>query len=87
MRQSILALYWSANALRFDGDWVDRLRTLPKRGLFVWGAKDPYVPLSVACRFAKRHAAELHIERYAGHWAIVERAQEISKVLLAHWQK
>ncbi|UGY20137.1 alpha/beta hydrolase [Bradyrhizobium septentrionale] len=87
MRRSILALYRSANALRFEGDWVNRLEALPKRGLLIWGAKDPYVPVSVARRFATRHGANLLIERNAGHWAIVERAKEISGVLLAHWQK
>ncbi len=87
MRQSILDLYRSANALRFEGDWVDRLEALPNRGLLVWGAQDPYVPVSVASRFAKEHGAELHIENKAGHWVIAERANEISEVLLAHWQK
>ena len=87
MRRSILALYRSANALRFEGDWIERLDALPKRGLLIWGTNDPYVPVSVARRFARQYGAEIHIERGAGHWAIVERANEISEVLLAHWKK
>lgn len=85
MRRAILALYRSANGLRFDGDWVDRLHHLPNRGLIVWGGNDPYVSVSVAERFAQRHACKLHIEADAGHWQIVERAQAIAKVLLTHW--
>lgn len=87
MRKSILALYRSANALRFEGDWVNRLEALPNRGLLLWGAQDPYVPVSVASRFARKHRAELHIESNAGHWVIVERTKEISEILLAHWKK
>jgi len=87
MRQSILALYRSANALRFEGDWVERLNNLPKQGLLIWGAKDPYMPVSVAQRFAEKHQAELYVEHDAGHWAIVERPQTISEVLKRHWAK
>jgi len=87
MRQSVLALYRSANALRFDGDWVERLKNLPKHGLLIWGAKDPYMSLSVARRFAEKHRTELHVEQGAGHWAIVERPQAISEVLSRHWAK
>lgn len=86
MRSAILRLYRSANGLRFEGDWVDRLDRLPKRGLVVWGALDPYVPLSVAERFAARHASKLHIEADAGHWQIVERAETVAEALLAHWR-
>ena len=87
MRQSILALYRSANALRFDGDWVERLENLPKYGLLIWGSEDPYVSLLVARRFAEKHRAELYIEQGAGHWAIVERPRSISEALQAHWAK
>jgi pimeloyl-ACP methyl ester carboxylesterase len=87
MRQSILALYRSASALRFDGDWVERLENLPKYGLLIWGSEDPYVSLLVARRFAEKHRAELYIEHGAGHWAIVERPRSISEALRAHWAK
>lgn len=87
MRAAILALYRSANALRLEGPWVDGLAALPKRGLVVWGARDPFVGLPVAIRFARRHGARLHVARDAGHWVIAERAREIAPVLLAHWQR
>jgi pimeloyl-ACP methyl ester carboxylesterase len=87
MQRSILSLYRSTDGLRFGGDWVDRLKALPGRGLLIWGDQDPYVGLDVARRFARAHAGDLHIESQAGHWAIVERAEEIAKVLLAHWSR
>lgn len=86
MRRAILALYRSANGLRFAGDWIDRLRDLPGRGLVVWGSHDPYVSVAVAERFAQRHACKLHTEADAGHWQIVERAPAIAEVLLTHWR-
>lgn len=85
MRRSILALYRSANGLRFGGDWVERLGNLPGRGMLIWGAKDPYVSLSVARRFADKHGARLHIEHDAGHWVIVERSLAVARLLRAHW--
>ena len=86
MRRAILALYRSANGLRFAGDWVDRLRNLPKRGLVVWGGRDPYVSVSIAERFAEKQRCKVHIEADAGHWQIVEKAETIAGVLLTHWR-
>jgi pimeloyl-ACP methyl ester carboxylesterase len=85
MRQSILALYRSANALRFAGDWIDRLDKLPPHGLVIWGTRDPYVSLAVGRRFAEMHRARLHVEEGAGHWAIVERPRTVAWALQAHW--
>jgi pimeloyl-ACP methyl ester carboxylesterase len=85
MRQSILKLYRSAAGLRFSGDWIDALDQLPKRGQLFWGEHDPYVDLSVAQRFARRHGTPLHVARGAGHWACHERANEFAGVLKALW--
>jgi len=86
MRNAILALYRSANGLRFAGDWIERLAQLPRRGLVVWGAQDPFMPMSVALRFANTHGTDVHIESDAGHWAIAERPRAIAQALLAHWK-
>ncbi|MGJ5130316.1 MULTISPECIES: alpha/beta fold hydrolase [unclassified Bradyrhizobium] len=85
MRRSILALYRSANALRFSGDWIERLANLPRRGLVISGTRDPYMSLDTLSRFAQRHGAQLHVEQDAGHWSIVERPQSIAAALRAHW--
>jgi len=86
MRQSILALYRSANGLRFRGPWVDDLRNLPQRGQLFWGENDPFVDLTVAERFARERAFPLHVETGAGHWACNERAQAFGDVLKGFWE-
>lgn len=85
MRQCILALYRSARGLRFGGAWEDDLAKLPARGLILWGETDPYVPLETAKRFSARWGVPVHIERGAGHWAVVEHAPEIAARLHAFW--
>jgi len=85
MRQCILALYRSARGLKFEFGWEDDLSYLPRKGLLLWGADDPYVDLSYAERFAPRWGFPLHIERGAGHWALVERAGSFASRLNAFW--
>ncbi|CAL79205.1 Putative hydrolase, alpha/beta fold family [Bradyrhizobium sp. ORS 278] len=85
MRRAILALYRSADGLRFGGDWIARLAQLPRRGLVISGTQDPFVPLETLSRFAHAHGARLHVEPDAGHWSIVERPQSIAAALRAHW--
>lgn len=87
MRQSILSLYRSAIGLRFSGHWVDDLANLPEHGQLFWGETDPFVDLSVAERFSKRHSTPLHVERGTGHWACHDRAENFAGVLRALWQK
>jgi pimeloyl-ACP methyl ester carboxylesterase len=81
MRQCILKLYRSALGLRFAGVWVRDLANLPARGQLFWGEDDPYVDLSVAQRFSKRHTVPLHIARGANHWACYSHASEFAGVL------
>lgn len=85
MRQSILKLYRSALGLRFSGHWVSGLANLPARGQLFWGETDPYVDVSVAQRFSKRHTVPLHIERGAGHWACHSHADSFADVLKKLW--
>lgn len=87
MRQSILGLYRSSNGLKFDGDWVDDLANLPRRGQIFWGETDPYVRLPVAERFARQRGFPLHIEKGAGHWACHERPTQLASVLRALWSR
>ncbi len=85
MRQSILKLYRSALGLRFSGHWVSGLANLPARGQLYWGETDPYVDLSVAQRFSKRHTVPLHVEKGAGHWACHSHAESFAGVLKRLW--
>ena len=84
-RRAILNLYRSAKALRFSGDWIDRLSDMPKHGFIVWGETDPYVDQSFAESFAERWSVPLHVEKGAGHWAIAERPDSIAARLKEFW--
>lgn len=85
-RQCILRLYRSAKGLRFSGDWVDRLESLPKSGLVIWGEMDPYVDLSFARSFAADRGVDIMVLAGAGHWAIAQRADQIADRLKSFWE-
>ena len=83
MRQCILALYRSARMVATE--WSDRLDDLPANGQLIWGAKDPFVDISVAEAFSERCGLPLHVETEAGHWAVAEAPESVAAVLSAHW--
>jgi len=84
-RSAILALYRSANGLRFSGPWVDDLKKLPPNGLMVWGDADPYMPFEHGERFAKRWNLKLSRQEGAQHWAIAERPDDVAGALQEFW--
>ncbi|NBC21120.1 MAG: alpha/beta fold hydrolase [Alphaproteobacteria bacterium] len=86
MKRCILGLYRSARGLRLGGDWESGLENLPPRGLILWGEEDPYVPIATAERFSRRWNYPLHVEHGAGHWAVVERAEEMAEQLRGFWR-
>ena len=83
LRPSIQKLYRSA--VDVGEEWRGDLDNLPDQGLVFWGETDPYVPLSLAERVCATRDVPLHVEYGAGHWAVVERAEQFAKVLKAHW--
>lgn len=83
MRRSILALYRSAKTA--GDEWGNDLSKLPGRGLVLWGADDPFVPLAIAERFAKRWKTPLHVEQGVGHWGIIQRPDAFAARLKQHW--
>lgn len=84
-KRNILALYRSANGLRFRGAWMEGLAALPPRGMVVWGENDPYVGIEVARRFCAARNVPLAVIRDAGHWAICQRPAEVASLLTNHW--
>lgn len=84
-RRAILTLYRSAHGLSFAHDWALDLGRLPRAGMLVWGAGDPYVELSVAQRFAANWAMPLTIIADAGHWAIAQRPHAVAAALHDFW--
>jgi pimeloyl-ACP methyl ester carboxylesterase len=83
MRRAILKLYRSA--VHVGEEWGRDLAQLPRRGLVLWGADDPFVGREVAERFSKRWSVELQMEEGLGHWAIVERPERFGPRLKALW--
>ncbi|MCW5647028.1 MAG: alpha/beta hydrolase [Sphingopyxis sp.] len=84
-RRAILKLYRSAKGLSFAHDWARDLEKLPVQGALIWGAGDPYVPLSVAQRYAANTGTPLTVIDRAGHWAIAERPAEVAAALDRFW--
>ena len=84
-RRAILKLYRSAKGLSFEHDWARDIDKLPAQGALIWGADDPYVPLSVAQRFAANTGIPLTVIEGAGHWAIAERPAEVAAALHRFW--
>jgi len=86
MRASILALYRSANGLKFQQDWCRDLNLSPKTGLLIWGARDRYVPKSIAEKLAKEHTLSLKLIQGAGHFALTENPHEFASALDLFWR-
>ncbi len=83
MRRAILKLYRSAKTA--GEDWYPGTKNLPERGMIFWGEDDPYVPLTIAKKFAADTGARLERQAKTGHWSIVERADVLAKLLVEHW--
>ncbi len=85
MYRCVLALYRTPREKGQPHPWEEKLSELPKDGLLVWGADDPYVPVSIAKRFSARWGYPLHIEPDTGHWVFVQRPTAIAKRLYQFW--
>ncbi|MEM1194984.1 MAG: alpha/beta hydrolase [Pseudomonadota bacterium] len=85
IKKSILGLYQSANGLTWSGPWVETLGALPKRGLVLWGAKDPFGPLALGRAWAAEFGFPFVAIEEAGHWALAERPAAFAPHLLDHW--
>lgn len=82
MKRSILKLYRSA---KNPADWARDFSGIADRGLVLWGADDPFVPVQVAQTFADRWGLPLAVEEGVGHWGICERPEAFAAHLRAHW--
>ena len=82
MKQSILKLYRSAKNPR---NWTTDFSNISDRGLILWGADDPYVPVKVAHSFSERWSIPLHVVDGVGHWGICEKPEAFAARLKPHW--
>lgn len=87
IKKSIIGLYRSANGLNWiNSPWVDTLKTLPRRGLMMWGAKDPFGSVDAGQSWAKTYDFPFVRIDHAGHWVIAEKPEAIARALTNHWQ-
>lgn len=84
MKRAILKLYRSA---RNPGEWMVDFSNIADRGLVLWGADDPFVPVQVARTFCDRWTIPLVAEAGVGHWGICERPEAFAAHLKAHWNR
>ncbi len=84
MKRAILRLYRSAKK---PGGWTQDFSNIADRGLVLWGAGDPFVPVKFAHRFCERWNIPLAVEEGVGHWGICERPHAFASRLKAHWTR
>ena len=83
MKRCILRLYRSGTNVAVD--WGSDLARLPKRGLILWGERDPYAPPKWGERLAQRTGARLVVFEGCSHWWPLERPDDVAAELLTHW--
>ena len=80
-RRPILDLYRSGDPDRLAAAG-ERLDAIAAPALVVWGADDPYLPLSFGVAYAERlPAAELVELDRTGHWPWIERPEIVDRVV------
>ena len=83
MKDCILRLYRSA--VDVSGQWGPDLERAPSQALLVWGADDPFAPVEIAERSAKRVGGEALVLQECGHWWPLERPAEVAAALKQLW--
>jgi pimeloyl-ACP methyl ester carboxylesterase len=84
MKRAVLKLYRSA---KNPGEWATGFSDIANRGLVLWGADDPFVPVKFAQRFCERWTIPLAVEAGVGHWGICEKPDAFARHLEAHWDR
>lgn len=82
MKRAILKLYRSAkNPKEWDRDFSN----VADRGMVLWGAGDPFVPVKFAHTFTERWSIPLRVEEGVGHWGLCERPEAFAAHLHKYW--
>lgn len=84
MKRAVLKLYRSA---KDPADWAKDFSNIADRGLVMWGARDRFVPVTVAKRFCERWDIPLAVEEDVGHWGICQRPDAFAEHLKSHWAR
>jgi pimeloyl-ACP methyl ester carboxylesterase len=83
MKDCILKLYRSA--VEVGKEWGPDVAKMPKGGLMIWGADDPYMQIDFAQKMAERCGAKLLSFEGTGHWWPLQKPAEVAKALEEHW--
>jgi pimeloyl-ACP methyl ester carboxylesterase len=85
MKAAILPLYRSA--VNVWKEWSPDVDGVDRPGLVIWGKDDPFGPMDLAQRMAKRAHAEFEAFEGCSHWWPASRATETAAALEAFWAK
>jgi pimeloyl-ACP methyl ester carboxylesterase len=83
MKKAILKLYRSAK--HAGTEWYPDIKALSEKGMIFWGNDDPYVQSWVAEKVAADTGARLEGQDDSGHWSVLERKEELARLLKDHW--
>lgn len=84
MKRAILKLYRSA---KDPAEWKADFSNIADRGMVLWGADDPFVPIRFAKTFCERWNIPLAAIEGVGHWGVCERPGLFGAKLRELWTR
>ena len=84
MKAAILPLYRSAVGVWKE--WSLDLDSVERPGLVIWGKDDPFGPMDLAQKMAKRTGAKFVAFEGCSHWWPVQRPKETAEALESFWE-
>lgn len=85
MKAAILPLYRSAVGVWEE--WSPDVDSVERPGLVIWGKDDPFGPMDLAQRMAKRTGAKFLAFEGCSHWWPVQRSKETAEALESFWEE
>ena len=67
-------------------EWLPELARIPRRGLVLWGERDPYAAVDFGRRLAERTGARFAPLADCSHWWPLERPDMVAAELGALWR-
>ncbi len=83
MKAAILPLYRSAVGVWKE--WSPDVDSVKRPGLVIWGKDDPFGPMDLAQRMAKRTGAKFVAFEGCSHWWPAQRPKETAEALESFW--
>lgn len=83
MKAAILPLYRSA--VNVWTEWSPAIDAVDRPGLVIWGEDDPFGPMDLAQKMAKRSGAQFVSFAGCSHWWQAQRPKETAEALESFW--